>query len=154
MTRRRPTALRRTGLRRSAIIAVLGLARRQPPAAPGRTPWRDRAASSFEAPLPAVDPLQFGRAYQLPPFGRGNGVEALFWTPAARLPADRVDAVLAALAALDIAGWVAAVRAPGLPRDDDGPHDLWVGSAGLDDAQEVVMRVLSAREDGRVPPAT
>ena len=148
MTRPRPTVPRRSGLRRSAIIAVLGLTRRQPPAAGSRAPWRDRSASSYEAPLPAVDPLQFGRAYQLPPFGRGNGIDALFWTPSARLAEEHVEEVLLALAALDIAAWVAAVRAPGLRRDGRGPHDLWVASARLDDAQEAVMRVQSDRPRG------
>lgn len=136
-----PRPRRSAGLWRYAATAVLGLTRRSaPPPAAGRMPWRDRSVSSFEAPLAANDPLQLGRAAQLPPFGRGNGIEALFWTPLARLDADRVDAVLAALAADDIAAWVAPVRgrAPG-----DAPHDLWVGSLRLDAAQDVVMRVLS-----------
>ena len=132
---------RGAGLWRYAAAAVLGLSRRTE-AAPVRAPWRDRSTSSYEAPLAADDPLQLGRAAQLPPFGRGNGLEALFWTPLARLASDRVDAVLAALAEADIAAWVAEVRGASAPAGDR-PHDLWVGSLRLDDAQDVVMRVLS-----------
>jgi hypothetical protein len=132
---------RGAGLWRIAAAAVIGLSRRTE-AAPVRAPWRDRSASSYEAPLAADDPLQLGRAAQLPPFGRGNGIEALFWTPLARLAGDRVDAALAALAEDDIAAWAAAVRGP-TGAGADHPHDLWVGSLRLDDAQDVVMRVLA-----------
>jgi hypothetical protein len=132
---------RGAGLWRIAAAAVLGLSRRTE-AAPVRAPWRDRSASSYEAPLAADDPLQLGRAAQLPPFGLGNGIEALFWTPLARLAGDRVDAVLVALAQADIAAWAAAVRGSAGPAADR-PHDLWVGSLRLDDAQDVVMRVLA-----------
>jgi hypothetical protein len=93
--------------------------------------------------MPAVNPLQFGRAYQLPPFGRGNGLEALFWTPSERLPAAVVDDVLAALRLEGVAAWVAPARLPAVDhRSADAPHDLWVASDRLDEAQDVVMRVL------------
>jgi hypothetical protein len=96
---------------------------------------RDAAASSFEAPAEAANPLQFGRAY---------GLDALFWTPLAEVPARRVDPVLAALRARDIPAWVAPSRRE--PRSaPDGPHDLWVASAELNDAQDVVMRALAER---------
>jgi hypothetical protein len=138
--RRNPA--RRAGLLRYAVTAVLGLSRRRD-VAPARVPWRDRAAASYEAPMPADHVLQFGRAAQLPPFGRGNGIEALFWTPCGRLPAERVDAVLASFRERDIAAWVAPARLPGVDhRSPDVPHDLWVASARLDEAQDVVMRML------------
>jgi hypothetical protein len=121
---------------------VLGFSRRPEPQAV-RAPWLDRSVSSYEAPLAADDPLQLGRAAQLPPFGRGNGVEALFWTPLARLDATRADGVLAALAVEDIAAWVAPAP-PASPADRRAPHDLWVASLRLDAAQDVLMRVLSA----------
>lgn len=92
--------------------------------------------------MPAANPLQFSRAYQLPPFGRGNGLDALFWTPSERLPAERVDAVLESFRELDIAAWAAPARLPGIdPRSGDAPHDLWVASDRLDEAQDVVMRL-------------
>ena len=92
--------------------------------------------------MAAANPLQFGRAYQLPPFGRGNGLDALFWTPSERLPAERVDAALAALRARDIPAWAAPARLPGIDhRSADAPHDLWVASDRFDEAQDVVMRV-------------
>ena len=53
----------------------------------------------------------------------------------------RVDDVLQALAAEDIAGWVARAPSATGPR---APHDLWVASLRLDAAQDVLMRVLSA----------
>ena len=141
MRARRTTAPRR--LLRSAVTIVLGLSPRRN-AAPVRVPWRDRSAASYEAPMPAANPLQFGRAYQLPPFGRGNGLEALFWTPSERLPAGRVDAVLAALRECDIPAWVAPARIPGVDhRSADAPHDLWVAADRSDEALDEVMRLLS-----------
>jgi hypothetical protein len=134
---------RSAGIWRYAATAVLGFTRRPAPAAPARAPWRDRSSSSYEAPLAADDPLQLGRPAQLPPFGRGNGIDALFWTPLARLRADRVDAVLAALQEEDIAGWVAPAP-PARRTDAMAPHDLWVGSLRLEAAQDLLMRVLRA----------
>ena len=133
---------RAAGLWRYAATAVLGFSRRQDPPVV-RAPWLERSASSYEAPLAGEDVLQLGRSAQLPPFGRGNGIDALFWTPLARLDAVRVDDVLRALAEEDIAGWVAAVPRRST-RDGSGPHDLWVASLRLDAAQDVLMRVLSA----------
>lgn len=142
----------RAGVRRSAalwryvVTAMLGLPARRVRQPSAARPQRDRAASSFEAPVDGANQLQFGRAYWLPPFGHGNGLEALFWAPLAELPADRVEAVLRALGEQDIPAWAAAaghrLRA-GVP-SADRPHDLWVASAQLDDAQDVVMRALAA----------
>ncbi|HEY8318394.1 MAG TPA: hypothetical protein VIG76_06145 [Amnibacterium sp.] len=130
----RPSAV----LMRSAVSVLLGLSgRRTPPAERGRR----SAASSFEAPIAAANELQFGRAYWLPPFGRGNGLEALFWAPIAQVPAGLADPVLEALAAEDIAAWAAPAR--GADAEAGGvPQDLWVASAELDAAQDVLMRVL------------
>ena len=120
---------------RVAVAAVLGLTWRPAPAPAGPT-WRRVEASGYETPADAVNPLQFGRAYQLPPFGRGNGLEALFWTALARVPAARSEPLLEALAEAGIAGWAAPVRgAPAL-------EDLWSASAESEQAQDVVMRIL------------
>jgi hypothetical protein len=60
------------------------------------------------------------------------------------VPAERVDPVLEALRVRDIAAWVApSRRTPGPP--SDCPHDLWVASGELNDAQDVVMRTLAER---------
>jgi hypothetical protein len=132
------------GLRRSAafwryaLTAVLGLPRRP---LPGAGPRRNAGASSFEAPLEAANPLQFDRAYWLSPFGRGNGLEALFWAPLAEVPDDRVDAVLAALEQEGIAAWAAPVR--GRPRRPAHAAAVSVGAERLDDAGSVLMRVLA-----------
>ncbi|RIX30455.1 hypothetical protein [Amnibacterium setariae] len=140
MTRRRRAGRRTAGLWRTAAAAVLGFTRRDA-APPPRTPWRDRSASSYEAPLAADDQLQLGRAAQLPPFGRGNGIDALFWVPLARLDGDRVDAAFAALAAADIAAWAAPVRGR-----RDGVQDLFVAAMGFETAEDLLRPVLR-RED-------
>lgn len=137
---RRSGRRKRAGLWRYAAAAVLGFTRRQAPPSP-RTPWRDRSASSYEAPLAADDQLQLGRAAQLPPFGRGNGIDALFWMPLARLRADRVDAAFAALAAADIAAWAAPVRG-----SRDGRQDLFVGSLSFEAAEDLLRPVLRDRD--------
>jgi hypothetical protein len=132
------------GLRRSAalwryvVTAVLGLPRRPLPAAP---PRRNGAASSFEAPLEAANALQFERAYWLSPFGRGNGLEALFWVPLAEVPDDGVDAVLVALEREGIAAWAAPLR--GRPRRAERASAVSVGADRLDDAGNVLIRVLA-----------
>lgn len=123
---------------RYALTAVLGLPRR---ALPGPAPRRDAAASSFETPLEAANPLQFDRAYWLSPFGRGNGLEALFWAPLAEVPEDRVDLVLTALEQEGIAAWAAPVRRR--PRRPPRSAAVSVGAERLDDAGSVLMRVLA-----------
>jgi hypothetical protein len=143
--RSRARARRSAALWGYALTAVIGLpARRVRQPGAGR-PQRDRAASSYEAPVDAANQLQFGRAYWLPPFGRGNGLEALFWAPLAELPADRVEAVLRALGEQDIPAWAAVTghRRAARTSPADRPHALWVASAQLDDAQDVVMRALA-----------
>jgi hypothetical protein len=136
--RRRAGAPSTAALWRYAVTAILGLSGRRVPIARADR-RRSAAASSYEAPVAGADQLQFGRAYQLPPFGRGNGIEALFWTSLARLPGERVDEVLEALRTEDIPAWIAPARGVGGSAD---PHDLWVASAQLDAAQDVLMRVL------------
>lgn len=133
----------RGGLLRSAVAVALGLSRRRQ-VPPPRTSSRDSAVAGIEAPLPADNLLQFGRAYQLPPSGRGNGLEALFWAPAERLPADVVDEVLAVLRERDVPAWVAPARLPGASRSA-APHDLWVGSDRLHEAEDLVMEVRRRR---------
>jgi hypothetical protein len=139
---------RRVGWWRYALSAVLNLTGRPPAQRQDRTRRRDAASSSYEAPLPAADPLQFGRAYWLPPFGYGNGLEALFWTTLAEVPQERVDVVLAALKEQDIPAWTAEVRGRAPSRLAPGtapPWALWVASAQLDAAQDVLVRVLADR---------
>lgn len=127
-----------------AVTALLGLpARRTPERSPLRRP-RDPAASSYEAADGADNELQFNRAYWLPPHGRGNGLEALFWAPLADLPGDRVEPVLRALQERGIAAWAAESRRERATAPADRRHDLWVASAELHEAQDVVMRALAA----------
>lgn len=129
-----------------AVTALLGLpARRMPERATARRP-RDPAASSYEASDSAANQLQFNRAYWLPPHGRGNGLEALFWAPLAVLPGARVDAVLRALHEEGIPAWAAVTgREHGTgAAAAERPHDLSVAASDLDRAQDVVMRVLAA----------
>lgn len=124
---------------RYSLLTLLGLSWGRDVRA-DRPSRRAVAASGWEAPADAVNPLQFGRPYQLPPFGRGNGLEALFWAPLARMPAARAEACLDALAREDIPGWAAPVRRSGA--SEPGTQDVWAASASLDAAQDVLMRVL------------
>ena len=138
-------ARRSAALWRYAVTALLGLPARRPRQAPSGRPQRDASASSYEESVGASNRLQFGRAYWLPPFGQGNGLDALFWAPLAELPGDRVDAVLDALRAADIPAWAAVARrsrpagSPAAGRS----HDLWVASVQVDEAQDVVLRMLA-----------
>lgn len=136
---------RRSALWRYALTVVLGLPDRRERPVSDRA-RRNAAASSFEAPMEAANQLQFGRAYWLPPFGHGNGLDALFWTPIAHLARDQAERALVALAAADIPAWAAPEgrdRRPGPPaagRD----QDVWVAAAQVDDAQDVLRRLLAA----------
>src|SRR3954447_13283018 len=138
---------RAAALWRYAVTVLLGLPGRPSPAPTADRPRRDPAASSYEEGVGAGNQLQFGRAYWLPPFGSGNGLEALFWTPLAELPGERIAAVLGALGEEGIPAWAAVAdrgRGSGSPPPEGRPHALWVASAQLDDAQEVGMRALAA----------
>jgi hypothetical protein len=142
----RQGARRSVALWRYAVTAVLGLpARRARPPAAAR-PQRDASSSSYEESVGAENQLQFGRAYWLPPFGQGNGLEALFWAPLAELPGERVDAVLGALREQGIPAWAAPARRsrPAGSPAAERSHDLWVAAGQIDEAQDVVMRSLAA----------
>src|SRR4051794_33020652 len=135
---------RLASLWRYAVTALLGLPGRPAPVRGADRARRDLATSSYEQEVGAANQLQFGRAYWLPPFGRGNGLDALFWAPLAELPGHRVDAVLTALSEAGIPAWAAA-RSHGAEPPAAAPfHALWVASARLDDAQDVLMRALAA----------
>jgi hypothetical protein len=127
-------------------MVLLGLPGRRARAAGPDRARRNPAASSFEAPIEAANELQFGRAYWLPPFGHGNGLDALFWTPIAHLTADRAEEALVALAAADIPAWAAPeARDRRAGRISPGrEQDVWVASGQVDDAQEVLRRMLAA----------
>src|SRR5438067_33158 len=75
----RAGAPRAGALWRYAITALLGIPGRRAPAPAADRVRRDPAASSYEEGVGAANQLQYGRAYWLPPFGHGNGLEALFW---------------------------------------------------------------------------
>jgi hypothetical protein len=137
---RRPAAIWRY-----ALTAVLGLPGRRPRQVPAARAQRDASTSSYEQSVGAENELQFGRAYWLPPFGEGNGLEALFWAPVAELPEERVATVLAALREAGIPAWAARARRDrpvGSPAADRS-HDLWVASIQVDEAQDVVMRSIA-----------
>jgi hypothetical protein len=142
-TRRAPR--RAAALWGYAVTALLGLPARRAPEAPAARRPRDPGASSYEATDGADNELQFNRAYWLPPHGRGNGLEALFWAPLAELAAERIDRALDALRAEGIPAWAAVSgreRGTAATPSSERHHDLWVGSADLDRAQDVLMRVL------------
>ena len=59
------------------------------------------------------------------------------------MPAERVEAAFAVFRERDIAAWAAPARLHGGDRRAaTAPHDLWVAADRLDEAQDVVMRVL------------
>ncbi|MFB9166612.1 hypothetical protein [Arthrobacter psychrochitiniphilus] len=63
-----------------------------------------------ESPISAVDSMNLGLPFWLPPFGRGNGRQALYWAALADLPERMVDPALAALGAEDIPAWASPVH--------------------------------------------
>jgi hypothetical protein len=102
--------------------------------------------SSFESPVSAVDLTRFGRAFWLPPFGEGNGLDALFWACLAELPRRTVRRALEALRDEDIPGWAAPLKKPKVfPRvkDGDEPYQLWVATVRYNGAEDVLIRVLN-----------
>jgi hypothetical protein len=101
--------------------------------------------SSHESQISAVDLMRFGRPYWLPPYGYGNGLDALFWACLAELPQTLVPMVLEALRDQDIPGWAAPVKVPEQLRwagDGRAPYRLWVATIWFGGAEEVLMRVL------------
>ena len=101
-------------------------------------------AFSHESPISAVDLMRFGRPYWLPPFGYGNGLDALFWACLAELPQTVVPMVLEGLRDQDIPGWAAPVKVPKQLRyggDTPAPYRLWVATIRFGGAEEVLMRV-------------
>lgn len=105
-------------------------------------------SSSNESPISAVDLLRFGRPFWLPPFGEGNGLDALFWASLAELPRRTVPRALEALREEDIPGWVAPLKKhQTLPRarQGDEPYQLWVATLRYNSAEDVIMRVLNER---------
>ena len=101
---------------------------------------------SNESQISAVDLMQLGRPYWLPPYGHGNGLDALFWVCIAEIPRSVVSVVLDALRALDIPGWVAPTTAPYKTHgveDGTAAYRLWVATIQFDSAEDVLMRVLN-----------
>ncbi|MFS0717301.1 hypothetical protein ABC337_12935 [Arthrobacter sp. 1P04PC] len=102
--------------------------------------------SSFDAPLSAVDLTRFGRARWLPPYGEGNGLDALFWACLAELPHRMVPSALEALREEDIPGWAAPLKKPRvLPpvRAGEEPYQLWVATLRYNGGEDVLIRVLN-----------
>lgn len=103
-------------------------------------------SASNESPISAIDLLQLGRPYWLPPYGHGNGLDALFWGCIAELPRSVIPVALEALRAQDIPGWAAPIAAPykthGM-EGDEAPYRLWVATIQYDSAEDVLMRVLN-----------
>lgn len=101
--------------------------------------------SSYESEISAVDLMRFGRPSWLPPYGYGNGLDALFWACLADLPQPVVPLVLEGLREEDIPGWAAPVKVPRQLRwagDSPAPYRLWVATIRFGAAEEVLMRVL------------
>lgn len=100
-------------------------------------------SDSDEQPISASDLLSTGRAYWLPPFGYGNGLDALFWAQLAREPHPVADGLLRALASRGIPGWVAPVDRHH-SESGEALYDVWTATVEIDAAEDVVMAVLNA----------
>lgn len=64
-----------------------------------------RMSVSNESPISAVELLRQGRPFWLPPYGHGNGLDALFWVCIAEIPKAVIPVALEALRVQDIPGW-------------------------------------------------
>lgn len=107
---------------------------------------------SQESPISAVEMMRFGRPSWLPPFGYGNGLDALFWACIAELPHSAIDGILDALREQDIPGWAAPVKTAVRARHDStdtyadtdiAPYRLWVATLRFNDAENVLITVLN-----------
>jgi len=106
-------------------------------------------SSANEQPIAAPDAISMGRPYWLPPAGRGNGLDARFWSQIAQVPQAMADPLLLSLRDAGIPGWASAVHPFGQPHPDDpeAPYDVWIATERHDAGEEVVMRYLNSVAD-------
>ncbi|HWU46097.1 MAG TPA: hypothetical protein VN133_05005 [Humibacter sp.] len=106
-------------------------------------------SSASEQPITGSDAIYMGRPYWLPPIGRGNGLDARFWSQIAQVPQAMTGPLLSNLRAGGIPGWVSAVHPFGEPHPDDPelPYDVWIATSNFDSGEEVVMRYLNSVGD-------
>lgn len=114
---------------------------------------------SQESPISAVEMMRFGRPSWLPPFGCGNGLDALFWACIAELPHSAIDGILDELREQDIPGWAAPVKTAAKARRDStgtcadtAPYRLWVATLRFNDAENVLITVLNNSPKPRQGP--
>lgn len=101
---------------------------------------------SNESPISAVELLRQGRPFWLPPYGHGNGLDALFWVCIAEIPKAVIPVALEALRVQDIPGWAAPLTAPYKKHDEEDNETLyllWVATIQFDSAEDVLMQVLN-----------
>ncbi|MCQ9163940.1 hypothetical protein [Arthrobacter sp. STN4] len=120
-----------------------------------------RMSFSQESPISAVEMMRFGRPSWLPPFGHGNGLDALFWACIAELPHTAIDGILDALREQDIPGWAAPVKTAAKARHrgtdtcaetNTEPFRLWVATLRFNDAENVLITVLNNNPQPRNGP--
>lgn len=118
-------------------------------------------SASFPSPGPGEPPaFGAGRAAWLPPFGRGNGLEAPGWAPLAEVDEQVVDALLAAFLEAGVPAHAApsasAWPTPGRARRARRPawrrrrrarpatsFRVWVGALWYATAEDVLRAALS-----------
>jgi hypothetical protein len=89
-----------------------------------------------------------GRAYWLPPRGRGNGLAARSWAPLADLTDEEAEAAMDALTWAGVPAHLDDVDGLGCRRAQGGTHGprltsrLWVGSMHHATAEDVLRSVL------------
>ncbi|HEV8649177.1 MAG TPA: hypothetical protein VG276_07160 [Actinomycetes bacterium] len=99
-------------------------------------------------PSPAAAHYGDGRAAWLPPFGRGNGLDAPAWAPIADVDPVLVDDLLAAFRDARVPAYAAPAewpprRAPGRRRHAATSDRLWVAALRYATAEEVLRTELS-----------
>lgn len=82
-----------------------------------------------------------GRAYWLPPWGTGNGLESETWAVIADADESEVRLLLDALRVASIPAHAARRAGYGL----DGPFRIWVGTWYYSRAEDVIGRALRGR---------
>jgi len=87
------------------------------------------------------------RVAWLPPYGRGNGLDAASWAPLADVPAELVDGLLAAFGEADVPAYAApAVWPPRRVRRrrarPPASERLWVGAMRYATAEDVLRTEL------------
>ncbi|MFC4242912.1 hypothetical protein ACFOYW_05975 [Gryllotalpicola reticulitermitis] len=99
-------------------------------------------SASQERPIGAAEFLQLSRAYWLPPYGHGNGLDALTWAQLARVARRQAERMLQALGEAGMPAWTAPADHH-TPDSDAAAYDVWVATVDIGAAEDIAMGVLA-----------